>query len=110
MGDLEEESVGWKQVADVQNAVETQAAEARATSLALELRRLYMSLPEVVQQKLTQTAEARAELQDNELEAIRGRHREEHFKFMQTEELLEEKSRYEEHIDLATERNLQVDT
>lgn len=67
--------------------VESLRTEGRVTRLANELRRVYQQLPQVVQQKLSQSVLGHAQQVQKEFVRINGEHHTEHFKWMSVEEL-----------------------
>lgn len=71
----------------LQLRAQTLKAEARVTRLANDLRRVYRRLPEVVRQKLDQSALQREQFKEKELEGLTKAHRLDHFKWLSSEEL-----------------------
>jgi len=61
--------------------------EARVTRLANDLRRVYKQLPEVVRQKIQQSAPQREMHKDVELQSTRTKHQLQHLKWLTAEEL-----------------------
>jgi len=70
-----------KQSEIIQLRSRTHVAEARSHRLTLELKRVYSSLPKVVQQRLEQSVDARAALEEQQLADLKTVNRRELFKF-----------------------------
>lgn len=78
--------------------------EARVKRLSKELRRIYTSLPEMLQVRLAETSASRAECREAEVESLTATHATRHFKFMDAAKLLEKTAEYQAQAEAMQER------
>merc|ERR1719409_731082 len=87
---------------------QAQQTEARVQRLANELRRIYQSLPETIQKKLSSEDDnvTRQQHKDSELTALRVEHDSEFFKFMDTDRIQDESESCQKRISEIEEQTI----